>query len=131
MNQLPLTTVCVVLSLLGTVVAQQVPSPPVTGPANTSLIEQLKAGKGRELVLANCIPCHSTAVIAASHKTRAGWDQTVTKMQQQHGLWPIDAASRRQILDYLASTQPPSDASLDKGKESPWAHPLYRPNPIW
>jgi hypothetical protein len=99
--------------------------------ANTSAIQQLKAVKGRELILANCLPCHSTAVIAASHQTREKWDQTITKMQKQNGMWPILPSIRKQILDYLEATQPPSDPGLDKGKETPWANPLYRPNPLW
>jgi hypothetical protein len=102
-----------------------------SGSGNISAIAELKPGKGRELVLVNCIPCHSTAVIASSHQTREGWDQTITKMQKQNGLWPIAPSMRAQILDYLEATQPPSDPGLDKGKESPWATPLYRPNPLW
>jgi len=98
---------------------------------NINLIEDLKPGKGRELVMAYCIPCHSTAVVTASHQTREGWDNTITKMQTQNRLWPIPAEMRRQILDYLAATQPPSDPGLEKAKESPWAAPLYRPNPLW
>jgi hypothetical protein len=99
--------------------------------ANVGVFEQLKPGAGRELVLANCMPCHSTAVIASSHQSRERWDQTITKMQKQNGLWPLAPDTRRQILDYLAATQPPSDPGLEKGKESPWAAPAYRPNPIW
>ncbi len=110
--------------------AQAADAPPA-GPINTSAIQQLKPAKGRELILANCLPCHSTAVIAATHQTREHWDQTITKMQRQNGLWPIPASIRTQILDYLEATQPPSDPGLDKGKVTPWATPLYRPNPLW
>lgn len=110
--------------------AQAADAPPA-GPANTSAIQQLKAGKGRELILANCLPCHSTAVIASTHQTREKWDLTITKMQKQNGMWPIVPSIRKQILDYLEATQPPADPGLDKGKETPWANPLYRPNPLW
>ncbi len=106
-------------------------APPVNGPANINAIQQLKPGKGRELVLANCMPCHSTAMIAASHQTRERWDQTITKMQKVNGLWPILPSVRSKILDYLEATQPPSDPGLEKAKETAWAAPLYRPNPIW
>ena len=102
--------------------------PPI---ANVGAFEQLKAAPGRELVLANCLPCHSTAVIASAHQSRERWDQTITRMQKQNGLWPLAPDMRRQILDYLAATQPPSDPALEKGKETPWASPLYRPNPLW
>ncbi len=105
--------------------------PPTAAAGNTSAFEELKAGKGRELVLSMCMPCHSAAVITASHRSRAGWDQTITKMQKQNGMWQIPPELRTQILDYLEVTQPPSDPGLEKARETPWANPLYRPNPIW
>jgi mono/diheme cytochrome c family protein len=98
---------------------------------NTLAIERLKRGKGRELVAVHCIPCHSTAIITANHLTREQWDVTITTMQQRHGMWMLPPALRNQILDYLESTQRPADPGLDQGKESPWASPLYRPNPLW
>jgi hypothetical protein len=100
-------------------------------PQNLSAIQALKPGKGRELVQVNCIPCHSTAIIAATHATRGRWDELITTMQQKHGLWPLVPTIRNQILDYLAATQPPSDPALDTAKQTPWAEPLYRPNPLW
>ena len=100
-------------------------------PQNTSAIQSLKPGKGREQVQINCIPCHSTAIITATHATRARWDDLITTMQQKHGLWPLVSTIRTQLLDYLAATQPPSDPALDAGKQTPWAQPLYRPNPLW
>lgn len=104
---------------------------PSSVPATTSAIGELKSGQGRELVLANCLMCHSAAVIVASHRTRQQWDQTITRMQTQNGLGPLPPAVRSQVLDYLETTQPPSDPGLEKAKESPWAHPLYRSNPLW
>ncbi len=106
-------------------------APPSAPAGNTSAFEQLKEGTGRDVVLAMCMPCHSTAVITASHRSRAGWDQTITKMQKQNGMWQIPAELRTQILDYLEVTQPPSDPGLEKARETPWANPLYRPNPMW
>lgn len=98
---------------------------------NTSAIQALKPGKGREQVQVNCIPCHSTAIITATHATRERWDELITTMQQKHGLWPLVPTIRTQLLDYLAATQPPSDPGLEAGKQTPWAQPLYRPNPLW
>jgi hypothetical protein len=100
-------------------------------PQNTSAIAALKPGPGREQVQINCIPCHSTAIITATHATRERWDELITMMQQKHGLWPIVPTIRKQLLDYLAATQPPSDPGLEAGKQTPWAQPLYRPNPLW
>jgi hypothetical protein len=104
---------------------------PAAEPQNTSAIQSLKPGKGREQVQINCIPCHSTAIITATHATRERWDELITMMQQKHGLWPLIPTIRAQLLDYLAATQPPSDPGLDAGKQTPWAQPLYRPNPLW
>ena len=98
---------------------------------NVSAFGELKPGAGREHVLAYCIPCHSTAVIVASHQSRERWDQTITRMQSQNGMRPLEPEIRAQILGYLATAQPPSDPGLEKGKETPWAGPLYRPNPLW
>jgi hypothetical protein len=116
----------VAVCVVGAVAAER-----LTPSGNVSGFEQLKPGPGRELVLANCLPCHSTAVIASAHLSRDRWDQMISRMQQQNGLWPLAPETRKQILNYLAATQPPSDPGLEKGKESPWATPLYRPNPIW
>ena len=100
-------------------------------PQNTSAIAALKPGPGREQVQINCIPCHSSAIITATHATRERWDELITTMQQKHGLWPLVPTIRKQLLDYLSATQPPSDPGLDAGKQTPWAQPLYRPNPLW
>ncbi len=98
---------------------------------NISAIQQLKPGKGRELVQANCIPCHSTAIIASNHLSRKQWDDIITQMQKKNGMWPVLPAIRNQILDYLETAQRPDDPGLSKGKETPWAAPLYQPNPLW
>jgi len=102
-----------------------------TAADNTSAIARLKDAPGKAMVAVNCIPCHSTAIIAANHLTRSQWDETITTMQKKNGMWPIPPAIRKQILDYLAVAQRPEDRGLSQGKTSPWATPLYRPNPIW
>ena len=91
----------------------------------------LKPGPGRELVLANCLPCHSTAIIAANHLKRERWAELVAQMQARNGMRPIDEATQSKILNYLESVQRPDDAGLSAGKQTPWAAPLYQPNPIW
>lgn len=91
----------------------------------------LKPGPGRELVLANCLPCHSTAIVASNHLKRERWAELVTQMQERNGMRPLDEATRNRILDYLATAQRPDDAGLSAGKQTPWAAPLYRPNPMW
>ncbi len=100
-------------------------------PAAESLFMGLKPGEGRSLVVANCIPCHSTAIIAANHMDRQHWDKIITTMQEKNGMWPLPQSIRRQILNYLELAQRVEDPGLDAAKESPWASPLYHPNPLW
>jgi len=88
----------------------------------------LKPGKGRDLVLANCIGCHSTRLIVSHRLNRKRWEETITTMKQ-HGLWTLPPQWKDQILNYLETNQGP----LQDGdqKITPWALPLYRPNPLW
>ncbi len=87
----------------------------------------LVAGPGRDLVIANCTACHSTALITQNHMSRARWDKTITWMQQTQNLWAIAPDARAQILDYLEATQ-----GDDGGVAASAAGgPLYPPNPIW
>ena len=101
------------------------------GQEDASIQVTLKPGEGREVVMANCIPCHSTALVAANHMSREGWDRTITRMQTENGMWAIPKEVREMILDYLEIAQRVPDADLDAGRQSPWASPLYRPNPLW
>ncbi len=91
----------------------------------------LKPGPGRELILVNCLPCHSTAIVVANHLTRERWADLITQMQERNGMRQIDDATRSRILEYLAIAQRPEDAGLSAGQQTPWAAPLYRPNPLW
>ena len=80
--------------------------------------------------LSGRIDAHGDPIPLAG-QPRERWDELITTMQQKHGLWPLVPTIRAQLLDYLAATQPPSDPGLDAGKQTPWAQPLYRPNPVW
>ncbi len=119
------------IALPGTPAAQ-----PEQGPLESTtqgLLEGLRPAKGREVVLANCVLCHSTAIILSSHMSRNRWDEVITWMQDEHNLWPLEAVDRALILDYLETTQGElafNDDQLNL-KSSPWAWPFYRPNPIW
>ena len=103
----------------------------ITATKPASPIGNLKAGLGLALVQANCIPCHSTALVAANHMSREQWDKTITTMQKVNGMWPVPEVIRERLLDYLEQAQRVDDKGLDAGKQTPWAGPLYRPNPLW
>ena len=93
-------------------------------------MQGLAPGPGRDLVLMNCVACHSAALIVSNRMSRQRWDDAITEMQEEDGLWPFSDEDRSAILDYLEATQGPTD-SAELAETSPWAQPLYRPNPIW
>ena len=95
----------------------------------TNLLFGLTEGKGREFVIGNCIGCHSPRLIAAQRMNRTEWDKTLTTMTKKHGLWTIPDSVKSQILDYLSTHQAPLPES--ELKDTPWAQPKYRPNPLW
>jgi hypothetical protein len=90
---------------------------------------ELAEGEGRDVVLAACTGCHTTDLIVSAHMSRKSWDTTLTWMEETQGLEPLEPDVRKTILDYLEKTQGLEGA--DDGASSPWAHPRYRPNPIW
>lgn len=105
------------------------PPPALAGAIDPDdVVMGLVAAPGRDTVLANCLACHSTALITQNHMTRARWDETLTWMQEKQGLWEIAPPDRAFILDYLELTQGVEGAA---GEDSPWAEPRYRPNPLW
>jgi len=103
--------------------------------AAASMLGQVEAsglspGAGREVVWAACTQCHTAEIIVSSHMSRKTWDTTITWMQETQGLADLAPDVRRVILDYLETTQGLSAAAADDAP-SPWAAPLYRPNPFW
>lgn len=91
----------------------------------------LKPGVGREYVLGYCMPCHSTTLVASNHMSRERWDATIATMQTKNGMAPIPLEIKARILDYLEVAQRVDDPGLNESRKSPWASPLYRPNPLW
>lgn len=127
----PFLIAAAALVLFGFIGVEQPRSLANAAETNSTLVFGLAPGPGREFVLANCIPCHSTALVAANHMTRKQWEKTITTMQKVNGMWPLAPAIRERILDYLEKAQRVDDKGLDAGKQTPWATPLYRPNPLW
>jgi hypothetical protein len=69
------------------------------------LNQGLPPGSGIDLVLGNCTICHSTSIILQNHMNRDAWDKTITWMQTEQGMWELEAADRKVILDYLSNYQ--------------------------
>ena len=64
---------------------------------------KLKEGAARELVVGNCVMCHSLDYIPMNSPflDRKGWDATITKMVKVMGA-PIKPDDHAAILEYLA-----------------------------
>mgnify|MGYP000207743377 CR=1 FL=1 len=92
----------------------------------------LPEGPGRDTVLGNCTVCHNAAIIMQNAMSRKKWDELITWMQEEQGMWELDAETRNTILDYLAKFR-----GLDAGGKDtrrPGTNPMYQyhysPNPL-
>lgn len=101
--------------------------------------DNLKDGEGVALVRENCLACHDDSYIVSLRLSREAWDETLEVMLGM-GMPPLDPEVRGQVLDYLETVQGLESAEGDgaggedsgdaAGFESPWANPLYEPNPL-
>jgi cytochrome c5 len=118
-------------------VANRLAPPPSAGLVRTvtadeqAAIQRLPSGNGRDLVLANCLICHSAALVEQQHKDTAAWSKTVTQMMAWGA--PLAAAQEPALVAYLAqhfgaraSTRPPVGVSTtlppSTGRHSGIAH---------
>ena len=69
----------------------------------------LPDGSAKELIVANCVHCHSYKLISQNSATREGWKNMILWMQETQGLWPLGQAED-QILDYLAEHFAPENS---------------------
>ena len=132
MQRVLIAAVAIVLLAVGTVALlefRSAPEAPDRRPEG-DLVQGLKPGEGRQLVLTHCAPCHSTSLVVTYRASREDWDQVITRMQREEGLWSFTTEDRKALLDYLEATQGPMD-SEELVRVTPWAEPLYKPNPIW
>jgi mono/diheme cytochrome c family protein len=120
-------TVALILFVVGIVVLLELRT---AQEVNQDLAQGLKPGEGRHLILTHCVPCHSTSLVVTYRTSREGWDEVITRMQTEEGLWSFTTEDRKALLDYLEATQGPMD-SEELVRATPWAEPLYKPNPIW
>jgi hypothetical protein len=65
----------------------------------------LKDGPGKDLVMANCVMCHSLDYIPMNSPflDRKGWEGSVTKMVKVMGA-PIQPDDVPKIVDYLSAS---------------------------
>lgn len=75
---------------------------PVTG---------MKIAPNWEIVRNHCIVCHSSATFLRQRATEANWTSTLEWMQKYGGLWKLDPAVQKTIVQYLAANYGPGDAT--------------------
>ena len=70
---------------------------------------KLKPGPGADLVMGNCILCHSVDYISMQPPmSKAQWTGTVTKMQKKFGA-PLPADKVDGVVDYLVKNYGKAD----------------------
>lgn len=89
--------------------ARLAPPPPAALTAQLAADEQvaikhLAAGHGHDLVIGNCLTCHSATMIEQQHKDTTAWNKTVTQMVA----WGAPLAKDQQaiLVAYLAGHYP-------------------------
>ncbi len=82
-----------------------------------------------ELVREQCLACHEDTYITSAEFDRETWDEMLDVMVGM-GMEPLDDENRQKVLDYLEATQGPKSEGESAEMQTPWAEPLYRPNPL-
>lgn len=72
--------------------------------AEQSAIARLPAGGGHDLVVGNCLVCHSAAMLEQQHKDTTAWNKTVTTMVSWGA--PLKPADQPVLVAYLAEHFP-------------------------
>ncbi|MEQ9423527.1 MAG: hypothetical protein RJQ09_03850 [Cyclobacteriaceae bacterium] len=66
----------------------------------------LPDGEAKELVINNCVHCHSHLLITQNQATGEGWQSMIVWMQETQGLWPL-GQNEEAIVAYLAKNFAP------------------------
>ncbi|MDJ0813426.1 MAG: hypothetical protein QNJ23_06845 [Woeseiaceae bacterium] len=105
-------------------IADEIPLDPFSG---------LKMTGDWQIVLGNCIACHSPKLITQQRGTREQWLQMIRWMQKKQNLWQFTPEIEDRILTYLAEHYPPRDdqrrAAIprDLMPPNPYAPPTQEP----
>ncbi len=73
---------------------------------NIHVASGLVVAEGFEIVVANCVACHSGKLIAQNKATRQGWKNLIRWMQKTQKLWDL-GENEEYILDYLEKNYAP------------------------
>lgn len=125
----------VLITLLGTLIAIQskpgkTPNPKIS--AIKKVVEEdpfaaevengihiptgLIADKHYELVIGNCISCHSASLITANRMSADRWLSTIKWMQETQKLWDLGPNTDK-IVAYLAKNYAPTETGRRKNLE--------------
>ena len=66
-----------------------------------------------QLVMANCISCHSANLITENRMTAEGWRNTIKWMQETQKLWDLGPNTEK-IVAYLANNYAPTEIGRRK-----------------
>ena len=61
----------------------------------------LVVDKGLDVVVENCLTCHTANLIIEKQRSRKDWLKLIRWMQSNVGLWELDKKTENTILDYL------------------------------
>ena len=104
--------------------AEDIPLDPFSG---------LKMTGDWQIVLGNCIACHSPKLITQQRGTRQQWLNMIRWMQEKQNLWEFQPDIEDKILTYLEETYPPREdqrrASIPPSlmPPNPYAPPTTEP----
>ena len=104
------------LLLAAPAMADEIPLDPFSG---------LKMTGDWQIVLGNCIACHSPKLITQQRGTREQWLQMIRWMQKKQNLWQFDPVTEEKIIGYLAEYYPPGASQ----RRAALAPELMPPNP--
>lgn len=63
----------------------------------------LPPGEGVDVVYYSCNACHSLRTVVNGGYSRAVWDELLTWMVEEQGMWEIPPEDRAIMLEYLAT----------------------------
>ena len=106
------------LAPLSPAAAEPTPLDPATG---------MKVAPGWEIVRNHCVICHSPQTFLRQRATEANWTSVLEWMQTNGGLWKLDPAVQKTIVQYLATNYGPGDNQ--NYRRAPIPATLMPPNP--
>lgn len=68
--------------------------------------EEFVAGAGRDETFYTCTACHNFKLVAQQGMNRRQWDETITLMNEKHGMPKLEAKERETVLNYLEAAYP-------------------------